>query len=74
MLGVIGESPNNDVRTGGRLRIKNAAQTFYHDLVPEEAKEWVSKTIDRSYAVQTTELTRVAYRYVPSTSVVCENE
>ena len=74
VLDVFGESPNNDIRAGGRFRIKNPAQTLYSDLPPEEAEERAAKIIDQSYAVQTTKLTRAAYRYVPSTYVVCEND
>ncbi|RYO90848.1 hypothetical protein DL764_008386 [Monosporascus ibericus] len=74
VLGVFGESPNNDIRPGSRFRIKNPTQTLYNDLPPEEAEYWASKIIDQSYAVQTTKLTRASYRYIPSTYVVCEND
>lgn len=74
VLGVFGESSNNDIRPDGRFRIKNAAQILYSDLPTEEAEYWASKIIDQSYAVQTTKLTNAAYRYIPSTYVVCEND
>jgi hypothetical protein len=54
--------------------MKNAAKIIYSDLPTEEAEYWESKTTDQSYAVQTTQLTREAYRYVASTYVVCEND
>ncbi|KAI0848734.1 hypothetical protein F5Y00DRAFT_237492 [Daldinia vernicosa] len=69
-----GESPNNEIRPGGRLRVKNPAQALYSDLPTEEAEYWTSKIIDQSYAAQTTELIRAAYRYISSTYVVCEND
>ncbi|KAI1654338.1 catalytic protein [Daldinia decipiens] len=43
-------------------------------VLAEEAEYWTSKIIDQSYAVQTTKLTRAAYRYIPSTYVVCGND
>ncbi|KAI0444935.1 alpha/beta-hydrolase [Xylaria telfairii] len=74
VISVFGESPNNDVRPDGRFRIKNAAEIIYSDLPAEEAGYWESRIVDQSYAVQTTKLTREAYRYCPSTYVVCEND
>ncbi|KAI3324235.1 alpha/beta-hydrolase [Xylariaceae sp. AK1471] len=74
VLSVFGESPNNDVKSDGRFRMKNAAKIIYSDLPTEEANYWESKIIDQSYAVQTTKLTREAYRYCPSTYVVCVND
>ncbi|KAH8157062.1 hypothetical protein CIB48_g11179 [Xylaria polymorpha] len=74
VIGVFGESPNNDVRPDGRFRIKNAAKIIYSDLPAEEAEYWESRIVDQSYAVQTTKMTREAYRYCPSTYVVCEND
>ncbi|KAI6087401.1 hypothetical protein F4821DRAFT_107653 [Hypoxylon rubiginosum] len=74
VLGALGESPGNDIRPGGRFRILDPANTLYNDLPPDEAEYWASRIIDQSYAVQTTQLTRAAYRYIPSTYVVCEND
>ncbi|KAI1506466.1 alpha/beta-hydrolase [Biscogniauxia marginata] len=74
VLSGFGESSNIDVRPHGRFRIKDAAKILYNDLPPEEAEYWASKIIDQSYAVQTTKLSRAAYRYIPSTYVICEND
>lgn len=74
VLGTFGESPNNDVKPNGRYTMKETASTIYHDLPPEEARYWASKTIDQSYAVQTTPITRAAYKYIPSTYVVAEDD
>lgn len=54
--------------------MKNTASTIYHDLPPEEARYWASKIIDQSYAVQNTPITRTAYKYIPSTYVVTEDD
>ncbi|KAI0413566.1 alpha/beta-hydrolase [Xylaria grammica] len=68
-----GESLSNGVKPrNGRFRMENAARLIYNDLPAEEAEYWESKIVDQSYAVQTTELTREAYRYCPSTYVVCK--
>ena len=74
VVGVFSESPNNDIRPGGRFRTKAAEPKMYSDLPAEEAQYWSDKIIDQSYAVQTTELTRAAYKYIPSTYVVTEND
>lgn len=74
VLGVFGESPNNDIKPNGRFTIKNSAEILYNDLPPAEAQYWESKIIDQSYAVQEYKMTNEAYRFVPSTYVVCEND
>lgn len=71
---MFGQSPNNDVKPNGRFTIKNSAEILYHDLPPVEAQYWESKIIDQSYAVQEYKMTNEAYRFVPSTYVVCEND
>ena len=35
---------------------------------------WASKLIAQSYQVQTIKLTRAAWRYIPSTYLICEND
>ncbi|KAG8159954.1 hypothetical protein KVR01_010591 [Diaporthe batatas] len=74
VLDTFGESPNNDVKPNGRYTMKNTASLIYQDLPPEEASYWASKTIDQSYAVQTTPITRAAYKYIPSTYVMTEDD
>lgn len=74
VLGTFGESPNNDVKPDGRFTMKDTASTIYHDLPPDEAKYWASKVIDQSYAVQTTSIARTAYKYIPSTYVVADDD
>ncbi|KAF7540215.1 hypothetical protein G7054_g1601 [Neopestalotiopsis clavispora] len=74
VLGVFGESPNNEVKPNGRFTIKNAAEILYNDLPQEEALSWQSKIIDQSYAVQEYKMTNEAYRFIPSTYAVCEDD
>ena len=35
---------------------------------------WASKLIVQSYKVQTTELTHAAWKYIPSTYLICDND
>lgn len=74
VLGAFGEGPNNDIKPNGRFTMKETATTIYHDLPPEEARYWASKIIDQSYAVQQTPITRTAYKYIPSTYVVAQDD
>ncbi|KAH6662814.1 catalytic protein [Halenospora varia] len=74
VMGAFGESPNNDVKPDGRFGIKNGASILYNDLSDSEAALWESRLILQSYNVQKTELTREAYKYVPSTYLICEND
>lgn len=74
VLGTFGESPNNDIKPNGRYTMKNTASLIYQDLPPEEASYWASKIIDQSYAVQTTPVSRAAYKYIPSTYVMTEDD
>ncbi|GAP93177.1 putative catalytic protein [Rosellinia necatrix] len=74
VLSTFGESPNNLVKPNGRFAMKNTAEILYHDLPATEAQYWESKTIDQSYAVQTTAITNEGFRHVRSTYVVCEND
>lgn len=74
VLGTFGESPNNNIKPNGRYTMKNTASLIYQDLPPEEASYWASKIIDQSYAVQTTPVSRAAYKYIPSTYVMTEDD
>ncbi|KAH7305263.1 catalytic protein [Stachybotrys elegans] len=74
VLGTFGESSNNIVYPDGRFSLKDAANILYNDLPPKEAQFWESKIINQSYAVQSTEVTRAAYLYLPSTYMICQND
>ncbi|KAL9103287.1 MAG: hypothetical protein Q9163_001665 [Psora crenata] len=74
ILSAFGESPTNDVRPDGRLYLLRAKETLYNDLPPAEASVWTSLLIPQSYKVQTTNITRAAWRYIPSTYLICKND
>ncbi|XXG98399.1 hypothetical protein Hte_004722 [Hypoxylon texense] len=74
VTGAFGTSPNLEEKPGGRFTIRDAARTLYGDLPAEEAEYWGSRIIDQANPVQTTKLTRAAYRYIPSTYIVCEDD
>ncbi|KAG6999257.1 dipeptidyl-aminopeptidase B [Physcia stellaris] len=69
-----GESPNNDVRPDGRFYFLGGKVKLYNDLPDSEASLWASRLIPQSHKVQTTEITRAAWRYIPSTYLVTEND
>jgi hypothetical protein len=54
--------------------MKNGAQLIYNDLPASEASLWESKMIPQSYAVQRTKMTHAAYKYIPSTYLICDND
>jgi len=74
VLSAFGESPNNEVRPDGRFYIRAGASNLYNDLPGDEAKAWEERLIPQSYEVQKTVLTREAWKYVPSTYLICEND
>jgi hypothetical protein len=54
--------------------MKGGAQSLYNDLAPTEAALWESRMIPQSYAVHSTKITRSAYKYIPSTYMICEKD
>ncbi|KAH9895367.1 catalytic protein [Xylariomycetidae sp. FL2044] len=75
--GALGDASNRtqyDDNPEGLAAMKNAGEILYHDLPADEAKYWESKIIYQSEAIQTTELTNAAWRYVPSTYLLCERD
>ena len=58
----------------GRFYLKNRTQLLYNDLPEEEAGKWGSRLIAQSHAVQKTEITCTAYKYIPSTYLLCEKD
>jgi pimeloyl-ACP methyl ester carboxylesterase len=47
---------------------------LYNDLPDDEAVDWESRLIPQSHAVQKSEIEVTAYKYIPSTYVICEND
>ncbi|CAF9910019.1 hypothetical protein IMSHALPRED_008531 [Imshaugia aleurites] len=74
VLSAWGESPNNDVKPDGRFYLLHGEEKLYSDLPPNEASLWASLLVAQSYRVQTTKLTRAAWRYIPSTYLICESD
>jgi pimeloyl-ACP methyl ester carboxylesterase len=62
------------IQDDGRCYMKNGAARLYNDLPEQEAAEWESRMIAQSYAVRKTEITRTAFRYIPSTYLLCEGD
>jgi hypothetical protein len=58
----------------GRFFLKRGASLLYNDLPDDEAKAWESRLIPQSYAVQTSNINLTAYKYIPSTYVICEKD
>ncbi len=52
----------------------HGAEKLYNDLPPDEAALWESRLVAQSYQVQSTQLTRAAWKYVPSTYLITEND
>ncbi|KAL5115783.1 hypothetical protein ACEQ8H_006278 [Pleosporales sp. CAS-2024a] len=74
VLGTFGESPNNDVKADGRFFLKDGASLLYNDMPEVEAATWASRLIPQSHAVQKTEMELEAYKHIPSTYMICEND
>lgn len=69
----VGDSPNHD-HWEGRFLMRNSALTLYSDLPAEDAEYWAGRVIPQSSAVKSTAMKRCAYKYVPSTYVVCNGD
>ncbi|ETS76553.1 hypothetical protein PFICI_11940 [Pestalotiopsis fici W106-1] len=74
VLNTFGNSPNHDVKPDGRFVLKNAAEVLYHDLPAKEAERWASRLLYQAPKVQEYALTNEAFRFVPSTYLVCEKD
>jgi hypothetical protein len=62
------------VQGDGHFKIRSPSKTIYSDLPDAEAKRLEGETIWQSYNVLLTELTNEAYRYVPSTYLICDSD
>ena len=61
-------------QSDGRFGILNGETKLFNDLSPAEASLWASRLIVQSYQVQTTKLTHAAWKYIPSTYLICDND
>jgi pimeloyl-ACP methyl ester carboxylesterase len=68
-------SENTDtIQSGGIFYLKGGAKLLYNDLSESEALLWESRMLPQSHGVEQTRFTRAAYKYIPSTYLVCEND
>ena len=65
---------NLTMQDDGRMYLKNGATLLYTDLPAQDAAMWEEKLIAQSHAVQKTEITCAAWKYIPSTYLLCEND
>jgi pimeloyl-ACP methyl ester carboxylesterase len=61
-------------KVDGSFFIKQRASLLYNDLPDDEAGACESRLIPQSYAVQASNIKLTAYKYVPSTYVICEKD
>ena len=54
--------------------MKNGSFILYNDLPFSEASEWENRLIPHSYEIQRTKLTNAAYKFIPSTYLICESD
>ncbi|TVY84177.1 hypothetical protein LSUE1_G000950 [Lachnellula suecica] len=53
------------------IKPKDAASTFYNDMPAREAEYWASQILPQSIGVYWSQTTYAAWRYIPSTYVLC---
>ncbi|KAF2729491.1 catalytic protein [Polyplosphaeria fusca] len=73
-IGVFGEFPNADIEPDGRLYLQNGAALLYNDLPDAEAALWESRMIPAPFRIQKGEMVRLAYQFVQSIYLICEND
>jgi len=71
----IGRTPSDlwDVKEPW-LHARNPEAAFYHDLEPEQAAYWSSKLLPHSHATNFAPATGAAWKTIPSTYLVCEDD
>lgn len=52
----------------------HGAEKLYNDLPSDEAALWDSRPVAQSYRVRSTQPPRAAWKYVPSTYLITEND
>ena len=53
---------------------EDAKKIWYHDLPDEEADRWASKLVPQSIGVFWSKSTTAAWRYIPSTYILCDDD
>ncbi|KAE8140481.1 Alpha/beta hydrolase fold-1 [Aspergillus pseudotamarii] len=58
----------------GMLRVPDAASVFYQDLPDDEATFWAERLVPQPKSAQVNPITHEAYRNIPATYIVCEDD
>ena len=74
LLGIITEPPPWWNIDGDTLIAGSPVETFYHDVPAEEADRAVARLRPSSYSIVTERLTAAAWREIPSTYVICDQD
>jgi hypothetical protein len=56
------------------VTVKGPESVFYHDLSPDQASYWASKLRPHSYATKLVGASSAAWRAIPSTYLICEDD
>lgn len=73
MIGSL-SSGNSDIKQGPWVGVKDPIEHFYHDLPPASAAHFASKLQLHSYATIFTGAKSAAWRTIPSTYLICEDD
>ena len=74
LLGVVGDPPPWWIIDGDMLIAGRPLETFYHDAPPDDASRAIDRLQPSSYSMVTDRLTAAAWRTIPSTYVICEED
>jgi len=74
LLGVVNEPAPWWIVDGETLFVDRPLETFYHDVPADDAMRAIDQLQPSSYAVVTERLTAAAWRTIPSTYVMCEED
>jgi pimeloyl-ACP methyl ester carboxylesterase len=74
LLGVVGEPPPWWIIEGDTLTAGQPLETFYHDVSPDDATRAIDRLQPSSYSMVTERLTAAAWRNIPSTYVICDED
>ncbi|KAJ4361098.1 uncharacterized protein N0V89_001667, partial [Didymosphaeria variabile] len=69
----VGPSPDHDI-VDGRFIMRDPLAKMYNDVARVEAQYWAARVISQSAAVMDTQMEICAWKYVPSTYVVCTKD
>ncbi|KAI9046063.1 uncharacterized protein KD926_006010 [Aspergillus affinis] len=73
-LASLDEDEQEKKKTEGLYYFRNPAKRLYSDLDSFKAALWESRIIPQPAGVFWTRVTRTAYKYIPSTYLICQND